>query len=110
MAEEYPWTLPNETIESMLGDREVFYSVDKPMNEVAIEGKAILVSDYDNFWGEGGNYRSDVVENPTWLDLALLADTAIRTTGDTHHQFFENIREVGEDTDGVSVYRFIMGS
>lgn len=106
------WDKPNAEIERITGDRVVFYSVDANMNDIAFEGKGVLEEKYDEFWSDKGrDYRSPVVENPTWLEVALLADEMIRTTGDYHHSFLEGIRFFEEKTvDGVSIYRFVMGS
>jgi hypothetical protein len=107
------WEAPHKAINERIGkERAVFYSVDADMNDIAFEGKGVLEEKFDGFWSEDGkDYRSVVVENPTWLDLAVLADEAIRATGDYHHSFFEGIRFYNEKTvDGVNIYRFVMGS
>ena len=104
------WDKPHAELEKILDRRHVFYSVDADMNDIAIMGKAVIEMPYDGFWGEGEDYRSEVVENPTWLDLAVLADAAIRTTGDYHHSFFEGIRYRKDEKYDVEVYHFIMGS
>ena len=105
------WDKPHAELEKILDKRHVFYSVDADMNDCAFVGKAIMVMLYDGFWGEGEPYRSEVVENPTLLELAVLADEAIRTTGDYHHSFFEGIRHWGvKDKDSMTEYYFVMGS
>ena len=91
---------------SAYGDEDKIDNLD----EVAIEGKAILLD-------EGymtPRYESKVVENPTWLDLCVLANFMILKVGDHHHVYFENVRldekKTAERTDGVKMYRFCMGS
>ena len=72
---------------------------------VAVEDEVKFVEKTDGFWGEGKDYESPVVKDPTWLQVTLLADEMIRTTGDKHHIFLEAIREVEP-----GVYEFRMGS
>ena len=107
---ENAWDKPHKALEEILGKRTVFYSVDKPMDEVAVEGKAVFIMRNDEFWGEGIDYRSEIKTNPTWLDVAVLADAAIRCTGDYHHSFLEGIYPVGESILGAPMYEFTMGS
>lgn len=106
------WDKPHAELRKLIGKHRVFYSVGADMNDIAIEGKAVLVAPFDEFWAdEGEDYRSEVVENPTWLDLAVLADEAINTTGDYHHHFFEGIRPWGVPADdSIPEYYFVMGS
>lgn len=109
-----------EKIVSRLGDKyHVSYSayksdaLDVPidnLDEVAIEGQAILVCDSDYDEGEYGDYQSDIVENPTWLDMCVLMDAMIQRTGDFHHVYLEGINETEMEIDGVPVYRFSTGS
>jgi hypothetical protein len=79
------------------------------LDEVAAKGKVIFVCKYDGFWGEGKDYRSEVLKNPTWMQVALCANEMIKTTGDQHHVFLEGIQKIKEE-DGVSIYKFLMGS
>lgn len=80
------------------------------LDEVAIEGKVILL---DEGYAKS-QYESEVVENPTWLDLCVLANAMILKTGDHHHIYLENVhlqkKMTAKRTDGVKVYRFCMGS
>lgn len=59
--------------------------------------------------GKGKDYISQLVENPTWLEVAQLADDMIQITGDYHHVYLEGI-EVIEEKDGVKKAIFCMGS
>lgn len=79
------------------------------LHETPIQGKAKFVETGDGFFGTGESYESEVVVNPTWKMIALLADDMIQATGDRHHAFLEGIEKKGEE-DGVQVYEFIMGS
>lgn len=93
------------------------------LDDVAITGKVKFIDQADPFWGTNKTYESEVVENPTWLDIACMADNMIRVTGDTHHQFLEKVcpekvvylegnytQKKDKIVDGVSIFRFIMGS
>jgi len=110
----------HDKIQKVLGTDEVlvFYSAydteeDLPidnLDEVAIEGKAILVAENDSFWGEGTDYESEVVENPTWLQVAVLANAMIKKIGDYHHIFLEGVHRTKETKGGVPVFRISMGS
>lgn len=105
------WDKPHKALEDILDKRTVFYSVDADMNEVAIEGTVNIIYHHDGFWGEGEDYKSPTVVNPTWLQLAVFANEAINVTGDKHHIFFEGLRECGiELLSGVETYQFVMGS
>ena len=77
------------------------------LNDVPFYGTFIVVADYDSFWdstGEGEMYISgDTVTDPTWLELAILANEAIHTTGDDHHCFFEGA-EVTDDGKALKLY------
>lgn len=83
------------------------------LNEIACHGKVRF--NYCGWLEEGhSEYVSDVLENPTWLDVAKLADEAIRVTGDTHHIYLEGIRIDTSNSEKcnshVSTYTLIMGS
>lgn len=111
------WDKPHKELDKYLESRNVFYSVDSDMNDTAIIGTAVLVMPHDEFWGEGEDYVSEPVTNPTWLELAILADAAIKRTGDYHHSFFEGVciagryrEEAGRKVNGVPAWEFIMGS
>jgi len=101
----------------------VFYSAyktskatDNPLNnlnKVAIRGKVIMMQEHDDFWGDDKSetYYSDVLENPTWLDIAVCANKMIHTVRDSHHRFLEGVyRMKGKTINGVKVYTFSMGS
>ena len=108
-------------IEEALGDDEriVYYSAyrsdskDLPinnLNRVAVKGKVVFVAEHNDFWGEGESYESEVVENPTWLQVAVLANAMMKTTGDLHHSFLEGIYRKKVRDDGVTVCRIATGS
>lgn len=82
------------------------------LDEIALQGKAIFCQDADVFYGgdQSSPFKSKVVENPTWLDVCLLANEMILTTNDRHHVFLEAIKKTRKTIDGIPVYKFSMGS
>jgi len=80
------------------------------LNEVPHKGTFIVIGEYDEFWdgrgigligdpieeSRGCEYRSELITDPTWLQLAVLANESIFTTNDFHHAFFENVNLVGD--------------
>lgn len=67
--------------------------------DVAFLGEYTVRSCPYAWLGEGGvEFTYGPVVNPTWLDLAVLANASIITTGDRHHCFFEgaNLNENGD--------------
>ena len=91
------------------------------LEEVAIVGRVKFYREYETFFGNKPmakrvDYMSEVFENPTWLQVTLLANDMINSSGDNHHIFLEAIRE---DTSGkfaidkksfIKIYNFSMGS
>lgn len=85
------------------------------LDEVAAKGKVRLVGFADDFFGGGKSrdYRSEVLDSPTWLQVAVEANRMIRTTRDTHHCFLEGLDKLPKDRQtepGVTLYEFVMGS
>lgn len=81
------------------------------LSDVPIEGKIQLRASADDYWGgeNSEGYISPIVDSPTWLEIAVLADEMIRKTRDRHHSFLEGIHVLKEE-DGVKICRFSMGS
>lgn len=89
------------------------------LNEVAIEGRIQIMTKKKSFFGSmypklRKDYESEIMENPTWLDLCLCANDMIHCTGDNHHIFLEGIHKTGsftlDDKSFVLLYEFSMGS
>lgn len=84
------------------------------LNEIAISGKVKFVEQGDTFYGSGESYRSKVLENPTWLDVCVVANEMILTTGDKHHIYLENVvlteKMLFLENDKIKIARFSMGS
>jgi len=91
------------------------------LHDVAITGRVQMIEEIERFFGnieptKRKNYISDVLENPTWLDLVLCANDMINTTGDNHHIFLESVYpdESGkfslDEKSFVKLYKFSMGA
>lgn len=83
------------------------------LNEVAVEGRVRLVGFNDEFWGEGKDYQSEILENPTWLQVTVCANKMIEVTGDQHHAFLEGLSKLHKGKqveEGVTLYELSMGS
>ena len=104
-------------------DDDIYYD---NLDEVAVEGRVQFVEEVDTPNSMGmvmgnvpydtrKNYVSPVMENPTWLEVALLANDMINCTGDNHHIFLEAIypsdsKFTLDEKSFVKVYKFSMGS
>lgn len=81
-------------------DKETDIPIDN-LDEIPHKGTFVVVSEYESFWdstgGQGEIYISEPVTNPTWLELAVLANESMHVTGDYHHCFLEaaNVSEDG---------------
>lgn len=82
------------------------------LDRIAAKGRIKFVVKVDPSWCNGTDYESPVVEDPTWLDVAVLADDMIRTVGDYHHVFLEKILKVSHkgEKDGIQIFEFLTGS
>jgi len=89
------------------------------LNEIAIEGRVQFKTPYSEFFGGKSeeartDYESEILENPTWLELSLLANDMINCTGDQHHVFLEDVHKTDiftlDDKSFVLIYNFSMGS
>ncbi len=92
------------------------------LDVVATPQRIVLIYGPSKYFGTGQRYISTILEAPTWLDLAVCANTAIHVTGDRNHIFFEDIMVVDEDSlkpatrlkmerlNVDRIYRLCMGS
>jgi hypothetical protein len=85
------------------------------LKKVAVKGKVRLIGYADDFFGgsKSKEYRSEILENPTWLQVCVCADAMIRATNDHHHAFLEGLDKLpkAKQTEpGVTLYEFCMGS
>lgn len=73
------------------------------LNKVPIKGKVKFV---DSTW----NFDSGVFENPTWLDICVIANRMIIETKDYHHIYLEDVDVEDVDIAGNKIAKLIMGS
>jgi hypothetical protein len=90
---------------------------DKYMKQgiVAFEGKCIVTASADDFFGGSASkdYRSRVLENPTWGQLFSCAKAQQKKTLDYHHGFFENYYTHGTANvkgEDVTILKLSLGS
>jgi len=80
----------------------IYYGL--PWNEldyVPCEGKCIF---------KHYSWFSPVIESPTALDIAFIADEAIVATADYAFRWAEDIERIAVSQTGISVYRLIMST
>jgi len=91
--------------------KEVIYSgesdeYDIPINnlsEVILKGKV-------KFMNSDKTFESEIIENPTWLDVVVIANRMIIETEDYHHIYFESLYDIYQDDNGVLIATLSMGS
>ena len=83
------------------------------LDEVAVEGKVCFVQLSDvvcEICGPGQEYTSEELESPTWLQVAVLAEEMIRSTGNRQHPVLLGVMEGYEPPeDGITYMSFKMG-
>ena len=72
-------------------------------DEIAIRGRCIIFQDLDHVFNTSG-YIGDILENLTFGDLLLEADTVIKITEDYHHCFLEGF-EIIDNNNGINIIR-----
>lgn len=91
-----------------------YYSVGEDPDQMAFAGTAVIRCDFA--WVQDGcsAFESEVVTNPTWLQVAVIADRMIDQTGDHHHIFLEGVaidrKRTDADDRGIDIYQLYMGS
>ena len=96
-------------------EKRIIYSVfDKgddayrDINALAHNGKVKFIMSQSD---DGRMHESHIVENPTWLDVCVLANDMMGITGDYHHRYLEDIEPVDTaNDDDITRMRFVMGS
>lgn len=74
------------------------------LDAVACSGSCQFVDD-----SGGDAFKSAIVESPTWLDVAVLANEMISATGDLRHVFLERLQRVAV-RGTLQILEFDMGS
>ena len=101
----------------------VYSNYDNPENnlkEIAVEGLVRFIHEGTETFGNGSGWKSEILENPTWLDVAVLSNEMMLITSDYHHCFLEGVYKhgdgevrigaKGEDDEVVQEYKISMGS
>ena len=80
------------------------------LDEVPIRGAVRLVYRYNPVFSAGGSdFESLLLESPSWLTVAVMANAAIEQTGDTAHRFLEGMHLLRRE-GGVVTAELSMGS
>jgi hypothetical protein len=91
-----------------------YHNEENNLFEVPVTGRVKMVMPVSDFFSDGTNFESEILKDPTWIDLCVIANDMINVTGDNHHTFFESIHLVQDfnvDEDGFfKTYTFMMGS
>jgi hypothetical protein len=80
--------------------------INNKVRATQVNGPVIFTARGDSFWGgeRSKNYRSKVVENPTYRALLGAAKSSQKVTRDYHHSFIEGVTFGGyEEVDGRQV-------
>ena len=92
---------------------KVRFSVDEDILSVPVPGTIHVQGRYNELHdvtGQGEDYCSHVMIDPTWLQIAVCANDMINVTGDEAHYFLEGIRYIGDCENDGKVFEFVMGS
>jgi hypothetical protein len=79
------------------------------LDQIAASGSVQFIQDHDPSWGQGKDYRSATVTNPTWMEVAAIANEMIGITGDKQHCYLEGFTRLRTE-NGVDILEFDMGS
>ena len=87
--------------------------VDNDLNDTMARGPVILTAQYD--WSDADGYftekfKSEVMTDPTWLDVAVWAYAVGGLTRDKTHFFLESAKYTGRTERGARVYELSFGS
>jgi hypothetical protein len=65
-------------------------------DEVVIKGPAVFVADETSLYGgkESKDFQSEILLDPTWLDLCIVSHHQIKSTRDNRHIYLEGFRPV----------------
>ena len=78
----------------------VIYAMDEYLfDNFNLESDIIFVSPLSEYFGDvnGSSYIGKKMKNPTYLDVVIEANKAIKMTGDYDHNFLEGINEIKPD-------------
>jgi len=79
------------------------------LDEQAVSGSVQFVQNHDPFWGQGKDFTSATVINPTWMEVATIANKMITITGDKQHCYLEGFMRLRTER-GLDILELDMGS
>ena len=74
------------------------------LDKIAVTG---LTQVEDEIWN---SYHGNMIESPTWLQLAVEANNMAVASDDNHHVYFENVEVMRTTKEGVKILSLDMGS
>jgi hypothetical protein len=78
------------------------------LDEVPVSGKLLIRSGRRRRAAQSIEFESPVVENPSWLELCVIANNQLIATRDRKHRYLEQIDVVGSiDEIQVAVLRLL---
>lgn len=86
-------------------DCRVFYRMEEDLEDILAIGKVQII--FDSI--KNVNYKSHVLENPTYLDLAVIANDVINICNFKDHRYLENVYLERENND-IKIYSIWFGS
>jgi hypothetical protein len=103
--DEYKYEYVNNTSNC----KYAIYAVDAPPDEIAFNGKCFIYSKPDGFFTNKG-FMSEILNNPTYLDLLHIADKEIETTQDLEHIYFEGMHVIKQVNNDLHQIELMLGS
>ena len=82
------------------------------LDDIAVEGEVIFSQSCEGYEESDKDFQSDILKNPTWLDVCKVANESLETTGDCRgdHIFLESVYITNRLHRGAPVYEFSFGS
>ena len=103
--DEYQYEYVNNTSNC----KYAIYAVDAPPDEIAFNGKCFVYDKPDEFFSNKA-FVSEILNNPTYMDLLKICDKQIEESNDFHHIFFEGIHIIKKISDNVTQIELILCS
>lgn len=75
------------------------------LNEVPVKGKVKFLDDGQN----ENDFESEVMDSPTWLEIAVVANKMIQGTENYYEPYLDNIEILDDGNEEVTEITIIMG-
>ena len=100
----------NSDDDEFISYKHACYSMDKPLDEIAVAGKSFVYCVNDKIFTETG-YISNIIIDGTYKDFLKVSNELIETTKDYNHCFLENI-EIKKviNENGLQLVELYLGS